>query len=74
MVRRVTFSVAEAAAAHSVSRGTLYAHIKAGRVRTFKFGGRTLIRADDLKRAVDLASGRATEGNDDGDGRRVAKA
>jgi excisionase family DNA binding protein len=65
---RLAYSVAGAAEALGVSRGTLYGDIRAGRVRTFKWGGRTLIRADELERAVDLASGRAPHRDHDGAG------
>jgi excisionase family DNA binding protein len=56
-----TYSVAEAAAKMQVSRATLYTRIREGNVLTFKWGGRTLIRADDLQAAIDLASGRSGE-------------
>jgi excisionase family DNA binding protein len=69
--KRLTYSVAEAAGLLGVSRAGLYLHIRAGRVRTFKWGGRTLIRADDLQAAIDLASGRAPEGQHDGSGRQA---
>lgn len=69
---RITYSVAEAAARLGISKVTLYAYIKQGRVRSFRWGGRRLIRADDLQAAVDASSGRPTQGDDNGDG-RVAK-
>lgn len=55
---RVTLSIKEAAGAIGVSKATVYAMIKRGELEVFKWGGRTLIRRDDLVAAVDRASGR----------------
>lgn len=56
---RITYSVAEAAHALGVSQMTVYRRISDGSLRTFKWAGRTLIRAEDLQAALDAASGRA---------------
>jgi excisionase family DNA binding protein len=55
---RVTYSVAEAAAALGVSRATIYTRIAEGDLQSFRWGGRRLIRAEDLQAALDAASGR----------------
>jgi excisionase family DNA binding protein len=55
---RLTYSIPEAAAVLGISRATLYRHIGRGLVKSFTWGGRRLIRADDLQAAVDAASGR----------------
>jgi excisionase family DNA binding protein len=66
MVRtRDTYSVPEAAARLGISKTTLYERIKEGRVRAFRWVGRTLIRADDLQDAIDRASGRKPDGDGD---------
>jgi excisionase family DNA binding protein len=72
--KRIAHSVLEAAAAVGVSRATLYRRIKDGTVRTFTWGGRRLIRDDDLQAAIDAASGRAPEGQHDGGDGRTAEA
>lgn len=58
---RLTYSVAEAAHALGVSRGTVYNRVRDGSLKTFRWAGRTLIRADDLQAAIDAASGRERE-------------
>jgi len=58
---RLTYSVAEAAARLGVCRATLYTRIKEGQVQAFLWGGRRLIRADELERVIDAASGRTPE-------------
>ena len=45
---RLAYSIKEAAHATSLSRGTLYAHIKSGRLKANRIGGRTLITAESL--------------------------
>lgn len=45
----ISFSINGAAAACGVSRSTLYALIKDGKLTPRKFGGRTLILADELE-------------------------
>jgi excisionase family DNA binding protein len=72
-VDRLTYSVAEAADRLSISKVTLYSRIRDGQVRSFLWGGRRLIRHDDLQAAVDLASGRPPERQDDGAGGRGAE-
>jgi excisionase family DNA binding protein len=59
---RITYSVAEAAAQLGVSRATFYRHAKAGLVHSFVWGGRRLIRHEDLKAAMDAAAGRSPAG------------
>lgn len=40
---KLAYSIKEACRASSLGRTTLYAHIKSGRLKTIKVGGRTLI-------------------------------
>lgn len=58
---RLVYSVAEAARALGVSKGTVYNRMRDGSLKTFRWVGRTLIRADDLQAAIDAASGRQRE-------------
>jgi excisionase family DNA binding protein len=58
---RLTYTVAEAALALGLSQATLYRRVRAGDLKVFHWGGRTLVRAEDLQAALDAASGRATE-------------
>ncbi len=46
--------VADAAAALSVSRTTIYRLINAGKLRTVRIGDRQLIRADDIRAFVGM--------------------
>ena len=45
---KLGYSIREACRASSLSRTTLYEHIKAGRLRSVRCGGRTIIPADAL--------------------------
>lgn len=56
MTEKLSYTIAEAATALGLSRATLYKLIKRGELRTFSWCGRTLIRADVLRAAVDRAS------------------
>jgi excisionase family DNA binding protein len=56
-IEKLTYSVAEAAAQLGVSKVTLYARMREGQVRSFLWGGRRLIRDDDLRAAIALARG-----------------
>jgi excisionase family DNA binding protein len=47
---KIAYSVREACSATSLGRTTMYNHIKSGRLRTVRVGGRTIILADELKR------------------------
>lgn len=55
---KLTYTVNEAASAIGVSRSKIYELVREKQLETFKWCGRTLIRADVLQRAVDRASGR----------------
>lgn len=55
---KLSYTVDEAAEAIGVSRRTIYVLVKQGDLSTFRFAGRTLIRADVLQAAIDRASGR----------------
>lgn len=46
---RLSYTMGSAAAATGLSIPTLYRHAKAGRLRLFKVGGRTLVSADSLR-------------------------
>jgi excisionase family DNA binding protein len=55
------YSVAEAGRKASVGRTTIYAEIKAGRLRAVKVGRRTLVLAEDLQNWLSsLPQARAT--------------
>jgi excisionase family DNA binding protein len=45
---RLAYGINQAVEATSVGRSLLYEEIKAGKLKTFKIGTRTLIAADDL--------------------------
>lgn len=45
---KITYSILEACLASSLGRTTLYNHIAAGRLRTVRIGGRTIIPAEAL--------------------------
>lgn len=66
MEGRLTYSVPEAAAKLGIARSTAWRYIKSGLIPAFKFGGRTFVRAEDLKAVIDDASGRPTERKHDG--------
>jgi excisionase family DNA binding protein len=46
--QKLGYSIAEACAATSLGRTTIYAHIAAGRLRIVRLGGRTVIPAESL--------------------------
>lgn len=56
---KLSYNVDEAAKALGCSKRKVWDLVKTGDLTTFKFAGRTLIRADVLQRAIDQASGRA---------------
>jgi excisionase family DNA binding protein len=56
--RKLSYTVNEACAAIGISRRKFYQLRQAGELETFCWGGRTLIREDVLRTAVDRASGR----------------
>ena len=45
---KLAYGIAEAVQATNVGRSRLYEEIRAGKLKTFKVGNRTLIAADDL--------------------------
>ena len=45
---KLGYSIAEACAATSLGKTTIYAHIAAGRLRIVRLGGRTVIPAESL--------------------------
>ena len=57
---KVAYSVAEVLATTSIGRSRFYKAVKEKKIRTRKFGGRTLILAEDLKAFLQsLPEGRA---------------
>jgi excisionase family DNA binding protein len=50
---RITYGINQAVEATSIGRSLLYEQIKAGNLKTFKVGTRTLIAADDLEAWLD---------------------
>lgn len=48
--KKLAFGISEAIEVTNIGRSRLYKDIRAGRLKTFKVGNRTLIAADDLKR------------------------
>lgn len=56
---KLSYTVDEASAAIGISRSKFYELVRMGEIQTFKWCGRTLVRADVLRAAVDKASGRA---------------
>ena len=56
LLDRLAFGVADAAAALSVGETTVWRWIAAGRLRTVKLGGRTLIRREEIIRLLDEAA------------------
>lgn len=54
---KLAYTIPEAAKAVGVSKATIWRRVSAGELRTFKWCGRTLIRADVLQGALDRASG-----------------
>lgn len=55
---KLAYTIDEAAEAMGVSRRTIYDQIRRGELEKFTWAGRTLIRADVLREALDRASGR----------------
>ena len=53
MSERLAYSIPDALTAVSMGRSFIYEEIKAGRLRTFKVGSRTLIAAADLSAWLD---------------------
>jgi excisionase family DNA binding protein len=45
---KLAFSIREACTASSLGKTTLYTHIKSGRLKAIRVGGRTLIPAESL--------------------------
>lgn len=58
MTEKLAYTVQEAALAIGISRATIFRLIKAKRLESFSYAGRTLIRADVLQQEIDKASGR----------------
>lgn len=52
-VTPVAYSIADAVRVCGIGRTMLFAEIRAGRIKARKFGSRTLILADDLKRYLE---------------------
>ena len=52
---KITGSINEAAAATGLSRSSIYAQIRQGRLETVKFGGRTLVKWDSLRAMLEAA-------------------
>ena len=50
---RLAYGINQASEATSVGRSLLYEEIKAGKLKIFKVGSRTLIAADDLSAWLD---------------------
>ena len=61
-VDRLAHSIADALALVPVGRSLLYEEIRAGRLRTFKIGSRTLIADEDLKSWLSSYRGLALPG------------
>lgn len=57
MTDKLSYTVQEAAKATGVSKATIWRRVKAGELSTFHWCGRTLIRAEELRAALDRASG-----------------
>ena len=68
---KLGYSVAEACAALSLGKTTLYAQIAAGRLAKARVGGRTIIPADSLK-ALLKSNGVATFAETTPSGARIA--
>jgi len=54
---KLGYSVAEACAASSLGRTTLYSHIAAGRLKAVRVGGRTIIPVESLKALLSTSTG-----------------
>ena len=46
---KLAYGISEAVQATNIGRSLLYEEIRAGKLKTFKIGNRTLIATDDLK-------------------------
>jgi excisionase family DNA binding protein len=51
---KLAYGISETVQATNVGRSLLYEEIRAGRLKTFKVGNRTLIATDDLKAWLDF--------------------
>lgn len=49
---KLAFTIGEACAATTLGRTTLYSHIKAGRLKAVRVGGRTVIPVESLRSLV----------------------
>lgn len=49
---KLAFTIGEACAASTLGRTTLYAHIKAGRLKAVRIGGRTVVPAESLRSLI----------------------
>jgi excisionase family DNA binding protein len=52
---KLSYTLEEAARATGVSRTTIWRQIKAGKLQSFRYAGKTLIMADDLRAALGAA-------------------
>ena len=52
-MEKLAYSINETAKALSLGRTSVYSLIAQGRLETFKFGSRRLVKADSLRRLVD---------------------
>jgi hypothetical protein len=52
---KLSFNLEEARIATGVSRSGLWRQIKAGKLKSFRYAGKTLIMADDLQAALSAA-------------------
>jgi hypothetical protein len=59
---KLAYTIKQAVAATGISREKLYLMRREGALEMFKWGGRTLIREDVLRTAIDKASGRLPTG------------
>ena len=56
-IQPLAYTVPALCAAAGIGRSRLYEDVAAGRLRTFKLGTRTLIRAEDARRWLDSYAG-----------------
>lgn len=61
---KLGYSIAEACAASSLGRTTLYSHIAAGRLQVVRVGGRTIVPVENLRALIggSLAAATPVEG------------
>ena len=57
----LAYCVPDAARAIGVNQRTVWRLLRAGELRSFKLGARTLIRADELRALIDRKSARSEE-------------